>query len=213
MQELRSTDILDKEILSESRKKAEKILKSADADCKELLDSLDSEIQKARAEKQKFYDEKLELFEKNKKVSIPLEKQRFKITFIENAVLQNINEYLKSVDDDKKIKMLVSRLQDCDILQKSTGGQKLTAFIYGFEESEVKAQLSKKIGKLLDKCEKTEFGKVTYEKDFGFEKPQGIILETEDKAFRVRLTFSQMLEQILDKNREELTSTLFGGDL
>ena len=86
-------------------------------------------------------------------------------------------------------------------------------FIYGFEESEVKAQLSKKIGKLLDKCEKTEFGKVAYEKDFGFEKPQGIILETEDKAFRVRLTFSQMLEQILDKNREELTSTLFGGDL
>ena len=213
MQELRSTDILDKEILSESRKKAEKILKSADADCKELLDSLDSEIQKARAEKQKFYDEKLELFEKNKKVSIPLEKQRFKITFIENAVLQNINEYLKSVDDDKKIKMLVSRLQDCDILQKSTGGQKLTAFIYGFEESEVKAQLSKKIGKLLEKCEKTEFGKTAYEKDFGFENPQGIILETEDKAFRVRLTFSEVFEQILDKNREELTSTLFGGDL
>ena len=139
MQELRSTDILDKEILSESRKKAEKILKNADADCKELLDSLDSEIQKARAEKQKFYDEKLKLFEKNKKVSIPLEKQRFKITFIENAVLQNINEYLKSVDDDKKIKMLVSRLQDCEVLQKSTGGQKFTAFIYGVDADKVKA--------------------------------------------------------------------------
>ncbi len=213
MQELRSTDILDKEILSESRKKAEKILKNADADCKELLDSLDSEIQKARAEKQKFYDEKLKLFEKNKKVSIPLEKQRFKITFIENAVLQNINEYLKSVDDDKKIKMLVSRLQDCEVLQKSTDGQKFTAFIYGFDEDKVKAQLSKKIGKLLDKCEKTEFGKVAYETDFGFENPQGIILETENKSIRVRLTFSQVLEQILDKNREELTSTLFGGDL
>ena len=73
--------------------------------------------------------------------------------------------------------------------------------------------LSKKIGKLLDKCEKTEFGKAAYEKDFGFENPQGIILETEEKTFRVRLTFSQVLEQILDKNREELTSTLFGGDL
>ena len=59
----------------------------------------------------------------------------------------------------------------------------------------------------------TEFGKVAYEKDFGFENPQGIILETENKSIRVRLTFSQVLEQILDKNREELTSTLFGGDL
>ena len=93
------------------------------------------------------------------------------------------------------------------------GGQKLTAFFYGFDKTEVETQLSKKIGKLLDKCEKTEFGKVAYEKDFGMENPQGIILETEDKTFRVRLTFSQVLEQILDKNREELTSTLFGGDL
>ena len=126
---------------------------------------------------------------------------------------QSYEEYLKSVDDDKKIKMLVSRLQDCEVLQKSTGGQKFTAFIYGFDEDKVKAQLSKKIGKLLDKCEKTEFGKVAYETDFGFENPQGIILETEEKTFRVRLTFSQVLEQILDKNREELTSTLFGGDL
>ena len=66
---------------------------------------------------------------------------------------------------------------------------------------------------VLDKCEKTEFGKVAYEKDFGFENPQGIILETENKSIRMRLTFSQLLEQILDKNREELTSTLFGGDL
>ena len=51
MQELRSTDILDKEILSDSRRKAEKILKNSDSECKELLDSLDSEIQKAKLEK------------------------------------------------------------------------------------------------------------------------------------------------------------------
>ena len=213
MQELRSTDILDKEILSDSRRKAEKILKNSDSECKELLDSLDSEIQKAKLEKQEIYNRKIELFEKNKKVSIPLEKQRFKITFIENTLLQNINEYLKSVDDSKKITMLISHLQDFEDLQKSLCGQKFTAFFYGFDKTEVEAQLSKKIGKLLDKCEKTEFGKVAYEKDFGMENPQGIILETEDKTFRVRLTFSQVLEQILDKNREELTSTLFGGDL
>ena len=32
MQELRSTDILDKEILSDSRRKAEKILKNSDSE-------------------------------------------------------------------------------------------------------------------------------------------------------------------------------------
>ena len=144
MQELRSTDILDKEILSDSRRKAEKILKNADSECKELLDSLDSEIQKAKLEKQEIYNRKIELFEKNKKVSIPLEKQRFKITFIENTLLQNINEYLKSVDDSKKITMLISHLQDFEDLQKSLCGQKLTAFFYGFDKTEVETQLSKK---------------------------------------------------------------------
>ncbi len=212
MQELRSTDILDKEILSESRKKAEKILKNADSDCKELLDSLDSEIQKAKSEKQKFYDEKLETFEKNKRVSIPLEKQRFKITFIENELLKNINDFLKSVDDCKKVQMLLSSF-DIKNFVNEKGEQKIIAYVYGFDLKDVKESLSEKLGKNLVKIELTEFRKIIYEEAFQLEKPQGIILEAEDKSFRIRLTFSQILEKILDNNREELTSALFGGDL
>lgn len=210
MQELRSTDILDKEILFESRKKVEKILKNADAECQELFESLDGKIQIAKSEKQKFYDNKLKIFEKNKKVSIPLEKQRFKITFIENSLLNSINEYLKSVDDEKKIKMLLSHLKcDFDFLCK----QKLNAFVYGFNLNDAKIQLNEKLGKYLAKCEVTDFGKIVPEDKIELEKPQGIILESEDKNFRCRLTFSEILEEILDKNRAELTSALFGGDL
>ena len=36
MQELRSTEILDKEIQTDARKKADKLLKKADADCEAM---------------------------------------------------------------------------------------------------------------------------------------------------------------------------------
>ena len=37
MQELRSTDILDKEIQADARKKAERMLAKADLDCEKLI--------------------------------------------------------------------------------------------------------------------------------------------------------------------------------
>ena len=40
MQELRSTDILDKEIEADARRKAEAILKRADKECEEILASV-----------------------------------------------------------------------------------------------------------------------------------------------------------------------------
>ena len=46
MQELRSTDILDKEIQADARKKAERMLQKADAECANLLESVGQDIEK-----------------------------------------------------------------------------------------------------------------------------------------------------------------------
>ena len=45
MQELRSTDILDKEIQADARKKAERMLAKADSDCAKLLASVETDIE------------------------------------------------------------------------------------------------------------------------------------------------------------------------
>ena len=97
MQELRSTDILDKEIQADARKKAERMLAKADSDCAKLLASVDTDIEKAAEEKQEFFAHKLDAFEKDRMAVVPLEKERFKVSFIQNAVIQNINKYLESL--------------------------------------------------------------------------------------------------------------------
>ena len=206
MQELRSTDILDKEIQADARKKAERMLAKADSDCAKLLASVDTDIEKAAEEKQEFFAHKLDAFEKDRMAVVPLEKERFKVSFIQNAVIQNINKYLEALTEEKRL-TLVSRDFDFNT------DRRLNAYVYGFSVSGAKKFLSSKLGDKLLSCTETKFGAVALEDEIGLANPQGIILESEDKNFRCRLTLSEVIEKLLDTNRAELSATLFGGDL
>ena len=206
MQELRSTDILDKEIQADARKKAERMLAKADLDCEKLIASVDSDIEKAKQEKEEFFAHKLEAFEKDRMAVVPLEKERFKVSFIQNAVIQNINKYLEGLSEEERL-ALVAR----DFNFKTD--LKLNAFVYGFSVSGAKKFLSEKLGSKLASVSETKFGAEALEDEIGLEKPQGIILESEDKNFRCRLTLSEVIEKLLDSHRSELSDTLFGGQL
>ena len=201
MQELRSTDILDKEIQADARKKAERMLAKADSDCAKLLASVDTDIEKAAEEKQEFFAHKLDAFEKDRMAVVPLEKERFKVSFI-----QNVNKYLKGLPEEKRLE-LVSRSFDFKTERS------LNAFVYGFSLSDAKKFLSDKMGSKLLSVKETKFGAVILEEDIGLAKPEGIILESEDKNFRCRLTLIEVIEKLLDTNRADLSATLFGGDL
>ena len=202
MQELRSTDILDKEIQADARKKAERMLAKADLDCEKLLASVDSDIEKAKQEKEDFFAHKLEAFEKDRMAVVPLEKERFKVSFIQNAVIQNINKYLEGLTEEKRL-ALVARDFDFET------DRRLNAYVYGFSLSGAKKFLADKLGDKLVSCIETKFGASALEAEIGLEKPQGIILESEDKNFRCRRIFSELIEKLLDTFRAYLSATLF----
>ena len=206
MQELRSTDILDKEIQADARKKAERMLQKADHDCQAFLESVETDIQKAADEKRSFFEHKLESFETDRKAVVPLEKERFKVSFIQDAIIQNINKYLQGLSEEKRLE-LASRNFNFKTEHK------VNAYIYGFSSDAAKKFLSQKLGDKLISCSETKFGAFVYEEDLGLAKPQGIILETEDKNFRSRLTLNEVIEKLLDANRSELSDTLFGGQI
>lgn len=206
MQELRSTDILDKEIQADARKKAERMLAKADLDCEKLLASVDSDIEKAKQEKEEFFAHKLEAFEKDRMAVVPLEKERFKVSFIQNAVIENINKYLEGLSEEKRLALIARDFNFKTDL-------KLNAFVYGFSLSGAKKFLSEKLGSKLASVSETKFGAEALEDEIGLEKPQGIILESEDKNFRCRLTLSEVIAKLLDTKRSELSATLFGGQI
>ena len=206
MQELRSTDILDKEIQADARKKAERMLAKTDSECEKLIASVESDIEKAAEEKQQFFAHKLEAFEKDRMAVVPLEKERFKVSFIQDAVIQNINKYLEALSEEKKLDLVA---HDFDFKTERS----LNAFVYGFSLSDAKKFLSDKMGSKLLSVKETKFGAEILEEDIGLAKPEGIILESEDNNFRCRLTLNEVIEKLLDTNRADLSATLFGGDL
>jgi V/A-type H+-transporting ATPase subunit E len=183
------------------------MLEKTDSECEKLIASVESDIEKAAKEKQLFFAHKLEAFEKDRMAVVPLEKERFKVSFIQNAIIQNINKYLEGLSEEKRLE-LASRNFD---FKKAE--HKVNAKVYGFSLDSAKSFLSKKLGDKLLSCAQTKFSAEVYEEDLGLAEPQGIILETEDKNFRSRLTLNEVIEKLLDANRSELSDTLFGGQI
>lgn len=205
MEEFRSTEILDKEIQADARKKAEKILAKADVDCALLLEEVSGRIEKAKKELEDKYALKIAAFEKDLSATLPLEKERFLVSFIQSSIEKAINAYLAKLSDEEKIDLALKKSVKIEDVLKS---KKLNALYYGFQESLVKKTVGKKFN--LISVKETEFNKMIIENDLGITDRKGIILESEDKAICVRMTLSEVISQIQDKYRAELYSALFG---
>ena len=196
MEEFRSTEILDKEIQADARKKAEKILAKADVDCALLLEEVSGRIEKAKKELEDKYLLKIAAFEKDLSATLPLEKERFLVSFIQSSIEKAINAYLAKLSDEEKIDLVLKKSVKIEDVLKS---KKLNALYYGFQESLVKKTVGKKFN--LISVKETEFNKMIIENDLGITDRKGIILESEDKAIRVRMTLSEVISQIQDKYR------------
>ncbi|NLC93184.1 MAG: hypothetical protein GX677_06970 [Treponema sp.] len=210
MQELRSTEILDKEIQSDARKKAENILKKADSDCENILSSVNENLDVAKKEKEALYKNKIKAYKNNQDAAIPLEKQRFEVQFIQDSITKEINEYLVSLSEDERMELIMKDLNNKMSLLKD---KKVNSYVYGFDLKDISAKLKKNLGANLLKCEKTDFGRMIVEDECKLEINEGVILESEDKQFRFRLTLSEIISEIMKKYRMELTESLFGGNI
>ena len=82
MEELRSTDVLDREIRADSEKKASEILSRAEENAKSILSEVQERILKAKEEVDAASKKRLGVLEKNLNASLPLEKQRYLVSFI-----------------------------------------------------------------------------------------------------------------------------------
>ena len=206
MQELRSTEILDKEIRSDARHKAEAVLKRADEECAQILAGVDRRIEVAKQEKQEFYEKKLAAVEKDLNASGPLEKQRLEVSFVQDELVKAINKYLKDLPQEKRLELV---LNSCTLDKAVAGSNEFNVFVYGFDKETACKMLEAKLGIKTASCSKTEFGRIVTEDDLGLENQEGIIIESMDKSVRCRLTLSEIFGRIMDKYRAQLADALF----
>jgi V/A-type H+-transporting ATPase subunit E len=206
MEELRSTEILDKEIQADARKKAEKILKSADQECSRLLASVPDRISTARSERASVYEKQISQFEHDINAALPLEKKRYLASFLNEAVYKAIDEYLKTLTDAKRFELFERMFRR---YEKLVSDKKIHARYYGIEAKRAETFLKKELGANLLSCQETEFERTGQTAVPHVSVHAGIILESDDRTVRCRLTTDELISEIQDTHSQELVDALF----
>ncbi len=210
MEELRSTEALDKEIRNEARKRVNKVLASAKENARSLKNGVEKKLSDAEAEANRQSALRLELYRKNIDASIPLEKGRYLVSFIYESVMDAVNSYLASEGEGNRLKMIESLVERSKVFLE---GKKLVATVVGFKLPAARAMLKRLLGTAVVSCVKGEAFLLEDEGLPGLKFREGIILHAKDSSVHCRLTLDEKMKEILDDKSFELSTTLFGGRL
>jgi V/A-type H+-transporting ATPase subunit E len=207
MEELRSTEILDREIEYDARKKAERLLVNADAECAKILAEVDTRIEKMRDEKKAVYSEQIEHFRRNADAALPLEQVRFLVSFEGNSVVAAINDYLKALSDDKRLSIIAKMISAHKAI---FAGKTIEISAVGIKADTAKKLVKDNLDVSILSCKEVPTENTGDEELAGITMHEGVIVETDDGSIRMRATLDERVSEILDKHRSELAGALFG---
>ncbi|MCR4939598.1 MAG: hypothetical protein K5930_05760 [Treponemataceae bacterium] len=201
MEELRSTEILDREIQEDARKKADRMVSDAEKEAGNIREAVKERIRIAQEERKSVYAAKEAAFKADAEAALPLKKERFLAAYENDAVINAIDDYIAALDPAKKLDLIKQLLSK---YAPAFENKKINAVVCGFNINTMKKALEEVAGK--DKvlsCEEAPKGQ-----DF-----EGCIIETDDRSVKCRATISELVSRIVDADRYELASALFGGRL
>jgi hypothetical protein len=112
MEELQSTEALDREILEDARKKAFKILKSADESAAASKTLWEGKLQKTMEQAGEAYAKKAEQSRQEIMVRLPMDKRRIRSEKIESFLNGAMHGFLISADRDTLLRVLRTELAE-----------------------------------------------------------------------------------------------------
>jgi len=212
MEELRSTEVLDREILEDARKKAFKILKTADDSVQSQAKRWDKKTARAIAEIKQTYESRTIKTRDEISARGPLDKRRLRsqtADFILNRAMENFLEGLKHED---MIRVLERELEE-------RLGQCMQGEISSDEEPELyfqnidKNDAEKILGKILAKMEQGTFPEIRkWQIEPAKENTSSFPLITVNTLnLKITASVENAAAKMLKEKRAELVSSLLGG--
>lgn len=209
MEELRSTEILDEQILQEARRKAERLLKLSEKERENISRETEEKLVKSEKLFKKSLEEKIKRCEQDEADLLPLRKKRFLISFVNDALSKAVSAYFESLTDEECATLLLLKKEKYFSLFNS---KKVKIFVYGFPIDAVKKAFNGRLGEA--EFVETEFNKHLLEDACSDKIKKGIIIESlEGELIRVRFTLVELLQRLMLGKRCELYQSYFGGRL
>jgi vacuolar-type H+-ATPase subunit E/Vma4 len=211
MEELQSTDILDREILEDARKKALRILKTADEAARAQTAEWEKKTAQALDELGKKHAEQCRLAEADIMARLPTDKRRAKAEKIENLLRGAVDAWYAGLSRAEVLGMLKSELEKrtAQVEEFSTAaGQQICASVLapasilarisGLSRTEAEAILQAVSGnRVIEELPSVH----------GFPE---IVLETGN--VRVTSSIQKTVDYLLQERRAELIEALLGKD-
>jgi V/A-type H+/Na+-transporting ATPase subunit E len=195
MEELQSTEILDREILEDARKKVVRILKT----CEDTINAQTAEWEKKTLanidELDKKYKEQRETAAAKIMARLPIDKHRVKIEKIENLLNSAVETWFKNLSRRRILELLAEelakRLTLCEDFSKAA---KIQAYINGIDRNEAETVFKK----LKLTCEINETPNVS--------RYPSITIETGE--IRIITGIEKTVDFLLQEKRAELVEAL-----
>jgi V/A-type H+-transporting ATPase subunit E len=196
MEEIRGTEALEREILEDARKRADRIIRKAEENARLLGAQTEQRIKEAKAALLSEYQIKKRTAELEMLSRLPLEKARLDILYRDEMLRKALKEALASMNPRLFGLWCVKRLVcQVELVRKSPA----KVLVHGLD-----SETMRDIGAL--------FGQGS---DISIEeaptmKVRGLIVEPMDASYRISITENDLLEWLLDEKRGELAAALFG---
>lgn len=199
MEELQSTDILDREILEDARKKAMRILKTADDTAKAQTAEWEKKTDASMDELEKKFAEQCRAAEADIMARLPTDKRRAKAEKIENLLRSAVESWYSSLSRGEVLKMLKNELvkRTAQVEEFAVPSQRRIR-ASGIDRAEAESILQSVNGTCV--IEETPSAR-------GFPE---IVLETGN--VRVTSSIQKTVDYLLQEKRAELIEALLGKD-
>lgn len=197
MEEIVTTEPLEKEILSDARKRAERILKDSGAEAESASRSGRERTDKALEALASDYASKAKRYRDESLARLPLEKARIKAAHVDALLERAMGAYLESIGGAERDKLLLELLSQAASL---VGASPVAVRYAGLGKAEAEGLVSKAFpaSKIASVSEDSSLGSV------------GLVAVTEDGSLSARATLDLIGERLLDEYRGELAKTLCG---
>ena len=197
MEELQSTEILDHEILEDARKKAHRILKTAEDTIKAKLTDREKNLNETISDLERKYAQQSKLATDEIMAHLQIDKQRVKAKKIEELLSASVKTWYAGQSRDRVLSLLKGELTRRVAASDLSGGA-INAQIHHIERKEAQALLQAVLpGK---SC--------TIEEVTSVSPYPEIILETPEA--RIYASIGKTVDALLGEKRAELVEAMLG---
>ncbi len=205
MEEMISTEALEREILEDARKKAERALHEAEAEARKILVSAEARARRVIAELETEYAARAEHVRREAEARLPLEKSRLKTAHIDARLRACVAEFISELPADRALSLAKSLVEEGLSALSAVGEAGPSAFAELGTVRYRELPRSSVEGVL---CALFPRAELPMPEEDDTLPARGFVLESANGYVRLRATLDLVAERLVDARRGELARAL-----